>query len=126
MDTIVADKVRDRKRLQRLRHPERQLVADRVRMSAVEDGGDGDLNDVASVEVLINPLRNRTGGDELYSRRLLKAKGKSRAQPARPSPVETTPANVVDLRKQGFTPLANFDFEAELAAARAEAEVPHG
>ena len=125
MDTIVADKVRDRKRLQRLRHPERQLVADRVRMSAVEDGGDGDLNDVASVEVIIAPLRNRTGGDELHSRRLLKAKGKSRMK-ARRSPEESTTATVVDLRKDEVSPLATFDFEAEVAAARAEAGGSHG
>lgn len=124
MDTIVAERVRDRKRLQRLRHPERHLVADRVRLSAVGDSVDGELNDVATVEVLIDPLRNRTGGDELHPRRLLNGKRKSRVK-TRHSPIEPKPATVVELRKQGFRPLANFDFDAEVAAARVEAEGSH-
>jgi hypothetical protein len=94
-------------------------------MSAIEAGGHGGLNDVASIEVIIDPLRNRTGGDELHSRRLLKAKGKSRMK-ARRSPEESTTATVVDLRKEEASPLATFDFEAEVAAARAEAEGAHG
>jgi hypothetical protein len=83
------------------------------------------MSDVAGVEVVIDPLRNRTAGDELHSRRLLKAKGKSRMK-ARPSPVESTTATVVDLRKGEVSPLATFDFEAEVAAARAEAGGSHG
>jgi putative transposase len=124
MDTIVADKVRDRKRLQRLRHPERQLVADRVRISTVDDSRDGSSNDIDAIEVLIDPLRNRTGGDELHPRRLLNGKRKSRVK-ARHSPLEPKPASVVDLRNGASRPLANFDFDAEVAAARVESEGLH-
>ena len=124
MDTIVADKVRDRKRLQRLRHPERQLAADRVRISAVHDRQDGNLNDTEEIEVLIDPLRNRAGGDELHPRRLLNSKRKAHVK-TRNSPLEPRPVNVVELRSEESKPLADFDFDAEVAAARVEAEVRH-
>ncbi len=125
MNTIVADKVRDRKRLQRLRHPERQLVANRVRLSDVDDRGNLNSNaDLDAIEVLIDPLRNRVGGNEFHPRRLLNPKRKSRAK-TRYSPVQSPPTDVIDLRKDAETPLAGFDFEAEVAAARVEAEAPH-
>lgn len=124
MDTMVADRVRDRKRLQRLRHPERELLADRVRLSTVDDHGDSAINDVDTIEVLIDPLRNRTGGNALHSRRLLGPKRKSRLK-ARHAPVDPRPADVVNLRTEQVTPLATYDFEAELAAARADAEGSH-
>lgn len=123
MDTIAVDRVRDRKRLQRLRHPERQLLADRVRLSDVDDRGNSGSNDLETVEVLIDPLRNRTNGDELHPRSLLNPKRKSRAKTNHP-PSQPASANVVELRKEA-KPLADFDFEAEVAAARVEAEGPH-
>lgn len=124
MDNIVAEKVRDRKRLQRLRHPERQLVADRVRIADVRDGDSSTLDDLGAVEVLIDPLRNRTDGGELHSRSLLKPKRKPRVR-VEESPSTAAPANVVDLREQRTSPLATFDFEAEVAAARAQALGQH-
>jgi putative transposase len=124
MDNVVAEKVRDRKRLQRLRHPERQLFADRVRLSDVDSHGSGGADDLGAVEVLINPLRNRTDGSELHSRSLLKPKGKPRAR-VQQSSSAAAPANVVDLREQQTSPLSRFDFAAEVAAARAEARGQH-
>lgn len=123
MDTIAADRVRDRKRLQRLRHPERQLVADRVRLREV-DGPTDAAHDVDTIEVLIDPLRNRVGGDETHPRRLLNAKRTGRAQ-APPRATKNAPASVVDTRVVGDKPLASFDFAAEVAAARTEAEGAH-
>jgi putative transposase len=119
MDTIAADRVRDRKRIQRLRHPERQLVADRVRLRGV-DGPRDAAHDVETVEVLIDPLRNRVGGDKTHPRRLLNAKRKRHAT-ASAQPTRNAAATVVDTRVGVDRPLASFDFAAEVAAARTEA-----
>lgn len=120
MDGIVAERVRDRKRLQRLRHPERQLLADRVRLKAIIDQGSDASPEVDTVELLINPLQNRTDGNDLHPRPLLKGKRRPRVK-THAAPAAPEPATVVDLRENEVNPLANFDFEAELAAARAEA-----
>ena len=82
------------------------------------------MNDIDSFEVLIDPLRNRTGGDELHPRRLLNGKRKSRVK-ARNYPLEPKPANIVELRSGASKPLADFDFDAEVAAARVESEGLH-
>ena len=122
MDTIAVDRVRDRKRLQRLRYPERQLVADRVRLREVD--GPSDAPDVDTIEILIDPLRNRVGGDETHPRRLLTAKRTKRTKtPSQPT--TNAPATVIDTRVVGDRPLAAFDFAAEIAAARTEAEGAH-
>lgn len=121
MDRIVAAKVRDRKRLQRLRHPERQLQADRVRLSVVDGQEAKRAGDAEGMEVLIEPLRNRTRGDELHPRSLLNAKRKKRIK-ALPQPTASSMALALDLRAPGTSPLSTYDFETELAAARAEAE----
>lgn len=124
VETIVADRVRDRKRLQRLRHPERQLLANRVQMTTVGDCADGKADETATVELLIDPLRNRTDGNKLYPRTLLNGKSKPRAKILRSVPHFAT-AEVVDLRHGLGAPLADFDFDSELAAARAEAGRTH-
>lgn len=118
MDTIAADRVRDRKRLQRLRHPERQLLADRVQMRNV-DGPTDAPHDLDATEVLIEPLRNRVDGDLTHPRRLLKAKRASRVQTSSQS-TKKVPVTEVDSRVVVDSPLASFDFAAEIAAARTE------
>lgn len=121
METMTAHRVRDRKRLQRLRHPERQLRADRVRVQTIDGDESGSALETSGTEILIDPLRNRTGGSYLHSRRLLKAKVKARPKSST-SVSASSRTTIVDLRDRPAGPLANFDFAAEVAIARADAE----
>jgi putative transposase len=121
MDAIAVDRVRDRKRLQRSRHPERQLLDDRVRLSVVDECGSDALDEVEALEVLIEPLRNRTNGNQLHPRRLLRGKGTGRTR-AGSKRTPGPPATLVDAREPEPRPLAAVDFAEEVAAARVQAE----
>ena len=96
-------------------------MASRVRLSSVEVGDSEAPNEVGALEILINPVRNRTDGEQLHSRRLLKMKGKARAK-AVGELAQRSHATVVDAREPEALPLASVDFAEEVAEARLQAE----
>jgi hypothetical protein len=124
MKVVAADRVTHRKRLQRLRDPERALIADQVRYSYVDNGSDPAIeHDPDGLVLLVDPVGNRSDGDRLHRRRVLRSAKPNRAStPKRRRNVDQeTEETVADLRS-GAGGVPEIDWSAAIDAARAEAE----
>jgi putative transposase len=125
MKMVAADRVKDRKRLQRLRDPERALIADQVRLNYVDNGSDPAIeHDPDGLVFLIDPVGNRSDGDQLHRRKVLRPAKPKTGRTVRPrGPVVDQVAEqiVADLRPVD-SPLADIDWSAMIDAARADAE----
>jgi putative transposase len=121
---VAADRVTHRKRLQRLRDPERALIADQVRFSYVDNGSDPAVeHDPDGLVLLVDPVANRSDGDRLHRRRVLRsAKPNRTSTPKRRRNADQEAEDMVADLRSGDGALTEIDWSAAIDAARAEAE----
>ena len=115
MEEICETRVLDRKRLQRLRHPERQAQHDLVKFEQLEPSGE-----VSKVmEVAVDTLGKRDFTAPREKRPLLKSKSRKRKDPARSAPPKAKHATQTAAPPATAIPrLSSFDWAKAVDWAR--------